>query len=279
MAAPDIAISAIERVARIVRDVAAAEVMPRWRNLATGDISVKSGPDDLVTVADSACEALLSQRLLAVLPGSRVVGEEAVTSAPNLIQSLREPGWCWVIDPIDGTSAFARGDVEFAVMVALVRDAMPYAGWILAPVSGDLIYGARSMGVHVEAANGSRRTLVRREGSPRPLDTLTGIIGRHAFDASRRQAVLDKEPHFRGFAPVICAGLDYPKLADGRADFALYNKSEPWDHLPGIALLAELGWHAARHDGAIYRPGDRTGGLLLAPDQESWRAIAALLLS
>ena len=90
--------SDLEHVAAIMRRIAAAEAMPRWRNLGAGDIAEKAGPDDLVTVADRAVEAALSRELAAVLPGSRVVGEEGVAADPMVLQLLGSDDPVWVID-------------------------------------------------------------------------------------------------------------------------------------------------------------------------------------
>ena len=67
-----------ERVARIMREVAAEEIMPRWRNLASADVVEKSGPNDIVTVADRAAEEHLSRRLAELIVGCRVIGEEGI---------------------------------------------------------------------------------------------------------------------------------------------------------------------------------------------------------
>ena len=60
-----------------VRDVARTEIMPQFRRLSPGDIDAKSGPDDLVTVADRAAEAALAAALVPLFPGAEMVGEEA----------------------------------------------------------------------------------------------------------------------------------------------------------------------------------------------------------
>jgi fructose-1,6-bisphosphatase/inositol monophosphatase family enzyme len=78
---------------------------------------------------------------------------------------------------------------------------------------------------------------------------------------------------------VSCAGLDYPRLLSGSAHFAIYNKSEPWDHLPGLALATELGFVFSKHDGSAYAPGDNEGGLVIAPSVEMSAEIRRLLLS
>ena len=53
----------------------------------------------------------------------------------------------------------------------------------------------------------------------------------------------------------------------------------PWDHAPGWLLHREAGGYAAHFDGSAYAPKQRTGGLLVAPDRESWAALHAALLA
>lgn len=266
-----------EAVARLIREAAASEAMPRWRNLAAGDIVEKNGPDDLVTIADRAVETQLTRRLVDVLSGSEVVGEEAVHANPALIGRLRESGRVWVIDPIDGTSNFARGEPGFAVMVALLVDGDPVAGWLYAPVADEMTFAVRGEGAWQETPSG--RVRLARPGTVRNLADMRGMVGKRGFADGRREAMLSKVPRFKALEPNTgCAGLDYPLLAAGRYHFALYNKCEPWDHLPGLAILTEQGFHYARHDGSPYRPGDNTGGLLVAASAELWRPLRDMLL-
>ena len=268
----------LERVAAIMRRVATAEAMPHWRHLGAGDIVEKNGPDDLVTVADRAMEVALSRELEQLLPGSCVVGEEGVAAEPKVLEMFEKDAPIWVIDPIDGTSAFAKGDPEFAVMVALVQAQQPVAGWILAPVTGDLVCGQRGEGVWHAPREGVALERVPRPARVPSLAQMHGITGRRLMTPERQARIAAAASRFASIAPAICAGIEYPKIARGAAHFALYNKSEPWDHLPGLALAIEQGFHFARHDGTPYRPADNTGGLLVAPDRESWGQIHALLL-
>ncbi len=73
-----------ERVAELMRETAAAELLPRFRNLAKEDIRQKR-PGDFVTVADVASEQRLASGLAKILPGVPVVGEEAVENDPGLL--------------------------------------------------------------------------------------------------------------------------------------------------------------------------------------------------
>src|SRR4051794_24544631 len=88
-----------------IRAGGAAEVVPGGRCLAEADATEKNGPHDLVTTADRLAEERLTERLTALLPGSVVVGEEAVAADPSVLARLRGDAPVWVIDPVDGTSA------------------------------------------------------------------------------------------------------------------------------------------------------------------------------
>ncbi len=268
----------IQATARLIETVAAAEAMPRWRNLAAGDIVEKDGPDDVVTVADQAVERVLTQQLAALLPGSDVVGEEAVHANPGLLQRLRRPGAVWVIDPIDGTSAFAKGEPGFAVMVALIVDGEPVAGILHTPALGQTTYAMRGGG----AWQGASAATARRLPPPvavTALDEMVGIVGKRAFTPEKRTSVLAQARQFKALdGNSGCAGIDYPELAAGRIHVALYSKSEPWDHLPGLAIVAEQGFRYARHDGSPYRPGDNTGGLLVVSNPAQWDHVRDVLL-
>jgi fructose-1,6-bisphosphatase/inositol monophosphatase family enzyme len=138
----------LDSVAQVLRDAAESEILPRFRQLAAADIREK-GPGDLVTVADEAAEIAITPRLLALLPGSIVVGEEAAAADPELLRHLSGDQSVWVIDPIDGTANYASGVPVFAVMVALIRDDRTIASWIYDPISGEMAMAKAGSGVSV----------------------------------------------------------------------------------------------------------------------------------
>ena len=96
---------------------------------------------------------------------------------------------------------------------------------------------------------------------------------------ARRAELRSRAAAFHELQNVSCAGLDYPRLLSGSAHFAIYNKSEPWDHLPGLAIALEQGFVYSKHDGSAYRPGDNSGGLVVAPSAEIAADIRRILLS
>ncbi|WP_346198525.1 inositol monophosphatase family protein, partial [Couchioplanes caeruleus] len=85
----------IDRVTELVREVARTIVLPRWRRLTDSEIEEKS-PGDLVTVADQESERALTAGLTALLPGSSVVGEEAVAADPSVLERLDDGGPVWL---------------------------------------------------------------------------------------------------------------------------------------------------------------------------------------
>ncbi len=267
----------IEQVARIMREVAAEEIMPRWRNLAGADVVEKTGPSDIVTVADRAAEVQLSQRLAGLIAGSRVIGEEGVHADASVMRHFASGDPVWVIDPIDGTSAFARGETAFAVMVALIRGEELIAGWTFAPASGEFHMGEHGGGAW-RVRNGVTERLTR-PNFPTEHKGLIGLLGRRHMSDARRAELRSRGAAFHELQNVSCAGLDYPRLLSGSAHFAIYNKSEPWDHLPGLAIALEQGFVYSKHDGSAYRPGDNSGGLVVAPSAEIAADIRRILLS
>src|ERR1700675_4019087 len=123
-----------DKVARLLAEIAAEEVMPYFEKLGRDDIREKK-PGDLVTIADVATERRLTPLLTDLLPGSRVVGEEAVAADPGVLDALADTAPVWLLDPIDGTANFAAGTPIFAVMVALVREGETVMSWIHDPVT------------------------------------------------------------------------------------------------------------------------------------------------
>lgn len=128
----------LDDVTEAVREAAAAEIVPRFRQLAEDDVVQKSGPHDLVTSADRLAELRLTDALTALLPGSAVVGEEAVHADPAVYGALEGDAPVWIVDPVDGTRQFVHGDPGFCTLVALVRGGETLASWTYAPALGEL---------------------------------------------------------------------------------------------------------------------------------------------
>ena len=197
-----------------------------------------------------------------------VVGEEAAADHPELLHALHEAPAAWLVDPVDGTANFVAGSVDFAVMVALVRDGVSVAAWILHPVA-DIAYVA-------ELGSGAYREgerLARLEPDADPA-RWTGALFTRFMDPEQRTRAEAVATRFATInAGSKCAGVDYVRLIEGGLDFARYQRTMPWDHAPGSLLLTEAGGAAGRLDGSAYRPDDDRTGLLIAADAGTWTTV------
>jgi fructose-1,6-bisphosphatase/inositol monophosphatase family enzyme len=256
----------IDTVARILQEVAVAEILPRFQKLRDHEVQAKES-GELVTVADLAAEAQLSRRLRDLLPGSQAVGEEATAEDPGLLDKLaHEDDWIWVIDPIDGTGNFARGTPVFAVMAGLVRRGETAAAWIHDPVGAQTATAEHGAGAWLD---GRRLAL----GEPPPLGELRGTLHAGSFAPP---AMVRRVQARRGRVGAIkslgCAGREYLRLATGETQFSLFTKLMPWDHVPGTLIYREAGGLARTLDGAPYGArSHKAPGLLLAASDAVWR--------
>ena len=258
------------RVAGFIREVAEIDILPRFRQLKSGDIQEKSGPKDLVTIADIEAERRLGPMLTAYLPGSIAVGEEAASADPSLVDRVGGDAPVWLIDPVDGTLNFSEGDERFCVMVALVRGGRAVAAWIHDPLTNRTTIAERGGGAWTEGE--------RLQVAPAvPPERMTGLLTIRLFDPATRERLRDRRPRLAKATTLRCAGHEYLHLASGQAHLGLYYRLLPWDHAPGTLIHAEAGGYAAMLDGRPYAPTVHAGGMLVTPDRESWGEAKALL--
>lgn len=227
----DALLAAVEDV---VRQVVAAEVVPRWRSLAESDIAHKSGPHDLVTTADRLAEERLTERLTALLPGSVVVGEEAVAADPAVLDLLHGRAPVWVVDPVDGTAAFVRGDEGFSTLVALVLHGEVLASWTYAPRLDLFATARRGHGAHLDG----KPLHTGPAGETLRIWTSNPV---YRTDAERALLTRLEASGVRCEPCRTSAGLAYLDVARGRHDGVAFFWEAPWDHAAGLLLVTEAG--------------------------------------
>jgi len=238
----------IDAVADVVREAAREHALPRFKRLQAHEISEKS-PNDLLTSADLETEAALTRRLAPLLPGSVVVGEEAVSHDPAVLDALAGEAPCWIVDPIDGTINFAGGLPLFATMVALSIGGEIVGGWIYDSVHDVMAAAEQGAGAFLDGV----RVRLSPPDEPRRY---SGCLHLGGYD---RDLAATAARNFERVGPLLvlhCAGLEYQMMLLGRLHYALYRHTNPWDHAAGALLLAEAGGHAARLDGTPYRLAD-----------------------
>ncbi|WP_029007948.1 inositol monophosphatase family protein [Azospirillum halopraeferens] len=252
-----------DRVDAILREVAEADILPYFRQLTADQVRQKSRQDDLVTVADEAAERSLTRRLSALVPGSVVVGEEAVAADRGVLDRLFGDDPVWVIDPVDGTLNFASGRPAFAVIVAYVQGGETLAGWIHDPLGRRTAMGVRGQGAWMEG----RRLSV---APPADVGSMIGAISTRFCDDSLSRRLKDRVQAIGRTSCLASAAHEYLRLLDGSYHCTAYHRLMPWDHAAGVLLHAEAGGYAALADGTPYAPTRFGGSLLMAPDAQSW---------
>jgi len=252
-----------KRVAAVIREVAEAAVLPRIRNLSAGDIKEKTGPADLVTTADTESERLLTAALMRLLPGSTVVGEEAAAADASVLARLEGAAPLWILDPVDGTIMFAKGDPGFSMIVALAVKGRTVAGWIHDPVGNRTAFAETGQGAWLDGKP-------MHVSSDRPIAEMTGgVWWSPAAKSIAKMVRATRNPY--------SAGLGYVELASGELDFAVFRRLNPWDHAAGVLMHLEAGGQAMLVSGEAYRPVPIVEPLLMAPGPISWKSLAALI--
>ncbi|MCZ7434334.1 inositol monophosphatase family protein [Streptomyces sp. WMMC1477] len=255
-----------------IRKAAAEEIMPRWRQLADHEITQKAGPHDLVTIADRRAEAHLAEALPPLLPGSAFVGEEGVHADAASLDALRGDAPVWIVDPVDGTRQFVRGEDGFCTLVALAHRGELLASWTYAPARDQLAVARRGAG----ATLGGRRLAA---GSPRPGADLRVATDHPDFvDGERRRSLLGLRTDGIQARPCGSAGLEYLNVATGRLDAIAFTWENAWDHAAGLLLVEEAGGAQATLAGEPFAvAGGNALPFAAARDGETLRRILSLL--
>lgn len=209
-------------------------------------IDYKRDLHDVVTRHDRESEAAIRAFILSEVPDSAVLGEEDGTSGSGRVK--------WYVDPIDGTSNFARGLPFWCVSVGAVIDGEIVAGAILDAVS-DNMFSADLSGAWL---NGR---LLRSKALPdeRHATLITGYpVSRDFRLDGQQQALANLGELIETFSTLRrpgSAALSIAHVAAGWADAAAGFGVNAWDVTAAILIL--------RQAGGIYRP------LRLGKDVES----------
>lgn len=255
----DVTESFVADVTALVREVADVLVVPRFGRLIDDEVARKDG-GEITTVVDLEVERELTLRLGELAPGVPVVGEELASSDPSILDTLAGGGAVWIVDPLDGTSNYAAGDIHHGTMVGLQVDGTIVAAWSWHAAT-DVMHVLEPAGVLRHRPDGVVEALPRFSGAERdPVAVVKYWYAPEPWRSAmraRRDAVASLE------APGSAAS-EYPLLLDGSVDVLIYGRVRPWDHAPGCAMVSALGGVAVRLDGAPYVPSVAGPGLIVA---------------
>jgi myo-inositol-1(or 4)-monophosphatase len=185
------------------------------------------GAQDWLTVADGAVEDFLRQRLGVLFPSDAVIGEEGGGENSDAV---------WIIDPIDGTSNFARGDRNWCISIGFLSHGVPEIGIIAAPALDEVYLGRRGRGatmngqpIQVSGASDITRAYVEMGWSTRiPAADYLAMIGRGlAAGASVKRSG--------------SGALGLCHVANGRTEAYVELHINAWDVAAGVVIAGEAG--------------------------------------
>ena len=245
--------SDIDLAGSLVRDAGGLAA----RMLATGLESYqKTSISDVVSDADRAAEALITDRIAAERPDDGLIGEEG---------SRRTGGRTWFVDPVDGTYNFLAGLPIWCSAVALAgasgpaeAEIAPGLGAVYQPATDELWQGGPD---HPTTRNGTPVPPLR----DRPLAELSVATYLHPtrMDADRRQPVLAVIGRAATLRVLGSGSIELANVAAGRLGAYVQANALPWDWLPGAALVRAAGgtavvihhrgqrWHVAGNGQAV----------------------------
>lgn len=261
----------IEFLGDCLRHVAEEEIMPRFRNAAAANVSEKTSSVDLVTQADLRSEAYLTAAIRERFPSALIVGEEAYEADRSVVPALADADLAFVIDPVDGTFNFAAGMPVFGTILAVTVKGETVAGIIHDPALGDTVISLKGAGAFQQKRNCEPVRL--KVAEPIELGRMVGAMACSHMDEPDRSRVAGNMAKIKMTFAFNCSAYEYWMASSGKLHFIGHPKLMPWDHLAGVLTHQEAGGHTAKFDGTPYRPGEISGGIISAPDRESWEMI------
>ena len=260
-----------DAVSEVIRECAQSYILPRYKILEDHEISSKTGPRDLVTQADLDVEAHLQRVIPDLYPGSIVIGEEGVSNGSASLDVLRsEAGMVWIADPVDGTFNFVNHGREFGVMLACIVGGVTQYAWIYDVLGDEMTVAERGSGTFAN----QERLNVNEKADYRDF---TGHVSPRFFPEKYREHVNGVRTVFTSCTSMCCAH-EYLRIAKGHAQFSIYSRLKPWDHIPGALIVREAGGYVAQWDGREYLPKSVNVGLIAAASEANWEDVRRLFL-
>jgi myo-inositol-1(or 4)-monophosphatase len=190
----------------------------------------KKGPKDLVTEADIKVENFIRRQFTEQFPGYGFWGEES--GAGENLET------CWIVDPIDGTHSFFRGQYFWSISIALRLQGEIVLGAVYAPALGDLYLGEKNKGAW---KNGNPIVCSATEQLSEAM-VCTGFaclrsnLENNNLDRFSRVALQTRDQRRFG-----SAALDLCMVADGQLDAFWEQHLNLYDVAAGVTIALEAG--------------------------------------
>ena len=226
-------------VSKFMKDVAVGAgniLMSRFRKVQKIEKKLNAG---IVTEADHLAEKYILKKISRYFPESSIITEESG-------EFHRDSEWCWIIDPLDGTTNYAHGFPFFCVSIGLQVKGRSLAGVVYQPVTQEMFYAERGKGTRL---NGRKVTVSKTR------KLADALLGTGFYYAKGRQLRREMELFLRmndvarGVRRPGAAALDLAYVACGRYDGFWERGLSPWDVAAGGLLVTEAGGRITNYQG------------------------------
>ena len=200
---------------------------------AENQASEKFGDANFVTVYDVKTQNFLISEIKAAIPDAEFIAEEKDNDS-----SVLNAKYCFVIDPIDGTTNFMHNYKQSCISVAVFSFGEPIFGAIYDPYLDEMFYAEKNMGAYV---NGKRITVSSRNIDKAVISYGTSPyykseLGHKTFGLCKDLFDMAGDVRRTG-----SAAIDLAYLASGRTDGFFEFRLSPWDFAAGRVLISEAG--------------------------------------
>ncbi len=200
------------------------------------------GEVDLVTEADRASEALITDRIHARWPRHSLLAEEGT-------RTQGDGDYQWYVDPLDGTTNFAHGFPVFCVSMAVEHQGKRVAGVIYDPTRDELFAAEAGSGAYLN----SRRIHVSKVAKLSESLLATGFPSHKRHKSPNIHFYHQITLRTHGVRRAGSAALDLAGVACGRFDGFWEFNLNPWDTAAGVLLVEEAGGQVTDFSGGPFR--------------------------
>ncbi len=246
---------------------AGAATLPFWRSELAIELKADASP---VTAADLAAHRVLAEGLARLAPEVHLLSEEDCA----IDQAVRRhwQRW-WLVDPLDGTTEFIAGSVEFTVNVALVEQGRVLFGVVGVPADGLCFYGGAGLGAWRRSASDLAPIGVRLA----PAEAFTVVASRRHSSPAQERLLNGLAERFGDLALAgVGSSLKFCLLAEGAADcYPRLAPTSQWDTAAAQGVLEGAGGEVLDLHGAPLAYPPRADFLnphfLALPQAAAWR--------
>lgn len=229
-------------------DEAAALILPLWRS---GVEVIRKADESPVTEADRRGEQLILKALDQRFPGVPVISEEDASEfgTPEAIGPR-----FFLVDPLDGTKAFVRGDPNFTVNIALIQDGRPVAGAVAAPATGEVWFTREGRAWKRRAGETAKPVQVRAWPAGKALALVSLTMKEEVALELARQYGFDLREG-------MDSSIKFCRIAEGAADvYPRHGPTMEWDIAAGQAVLEAAGGRVLTPEGQPFLYGKASEG-------------------